>query len=72
MSQGDIMKALGELDENEWISTTDLTKLLKINRSTITSNIIKLRRYNEIESRRLYKQAQNSSYEHRLTWKGRK
>lgn len=72
MSQGDIMKVLGKLGENEWISTTELTKLVRVNRSTVTSNLIKLRRYNEIESRRLHKQSQNASFEHRLTWEGKK
>ncbi len=66
------MKVLGELDENEWISTTELTERLDITRSTVTSNLIKLRRYNEIESRRLLNQLGNTSFEHRLTWEARK
>ncbi len=71
MTQGDIMKILVKLDEDEWISTKDLAKILKINSHTVTANLLKMRAYNEAESRRMPISTQNPQQEHRLTWKGR-
>lgn len=70
MSQQKIMKILLKLGKNEWISTAELTKLIKINRSAVTSNLIKMRTYNEIESRQLKNKA-IITFEHRLTLRGR-
>ena len=74
MSQQRIMKILLKLGKNDWISTTKLSKLLKVNRSAVTSNLKKMKTYNEIESRILKiktKQHQSTSFEHRLTLRGR-
>ena len=71
MTQGDIMKILDKLHESKWISTTELAKILKINRGSITSNLKKLKTYNEIESMRILPKGQNTGQKHRLTWKGR-
>ncbi len=71
MSQGGIVKTLEKLHPNEWMSTKELAETLNINISTVTANLIKLRIYNEVESRRLLKTGYKTSTEHRLTWKGR-
>lgn len=71
MSQGTILKILEKLGENEWITTRDLSKILKITTGTVTSNIIKLRKQNAVESQRTKNMNYNREFEHRLTWEGR-
>ncbi len=72
MSQARIVKVLEKLGESEWISTKQLAKILKINPGTVTTNLQKLRRYGEIESKRKELKGQSSEREHRLTSRGRK
>jgi len=66
MSQHDILKVLRKLKENEWISTGKLVKKVKIGRSTIHSNLKKLRNSNDVVSRRRRGNWRNIELEHKL------
>lgn len=72
MGQNEIMRVLEKLDDNEWISSTELLKKTKCTRSTLSISLCKLRKFNEVESREMPNRGQNHELEHRLTWKGRK
>ena len=72
MSQQQILKILEKLGEREWIGTTELVKMIKLNRSTITRNLLSLREENMVHSRILRKTGSNNrELEHILTWEGR-
>lgn len=73
MTQSEILKILKKLDENEWISTKELIKITKLGKSSLYSNISKLRQSGEVESRSIEIEGWgcNAQQEHRLTWEGR-
>ena len=66
MSQGEVLKILRRLKENEWIGTTELVKIMKIGRSTIHTNLRKLRNSNDIVSRRTNHKHHFTELEHKL------
>ena len=72
MSQQQILKILKKLGESEWISTTELVKILNLARPSITENLKRLRKENIIHSRLIRKIGLGSrELEHTLTWEGR-
>ena len=73
MSQADVFKLLGKLKDDEWMSTTEIVSILGHGRSTIIANLCKLRKFNEIQSRKINKSVRrNQECEHRLTVDGEK
>ncbi len=71
MGQADIFKILEKLAKNDWISSTMLSKQLSCNKCSMITSLTKLRRYGEVESRRIPNTGQNNQFEHRLTLRGR-
>lgn len=67
MGQAEIMKILGKLGKNEWISTIELQKKLDCSKSTVISSLLRMKKYGEVVSRKMPCNGYNSQLEHKLT-----